>query len=101
MSKKVLILSGSPRKNGNSDLLCDEFMRGVTESGNEAEKIRIAGKKWRFVGLVYWKLYCHYFTRMGRHIISSDTLRLSMNAARLWTAFAKTRFAQTQARCRH
>ncbi len=29
MSKKVLILSGSPRKNGNSDLLCDEFMRGV------------------------------------------------------------------------
>ena len=45
MSKKVLILSGSPRKNGNSDLLCDEFMRGVTESGNEAEKIRIAGKK--------------------------------------------------------
>ena len=29
MSKKVLILSGSPRKGGNSDLLCDEFMRGA------------------------------------------------------------------------
>lgn len=29
MSKKVLILSGSPRKNGNSDLLCDEFMKGA------------------------------------------------------------------------
>lgn len=27
MSKKVLILSGSPRKNGNSDLLCDELCR--------------------------------------------------------------------------
>ena len=39
MSKKVLILSGSPRKSGNSDLLCDEFMRGALESGNEAEKI--------------------------------------------------------------
>ena len=25
MSKKVLILSGSPRKGGNSDILCDEF----------------------------------------------------------------------------
>lgn len=25
MSKKVLILSGSPRKNGNSDILCDEL----------------------------------------------------------------------------
>ena len=33
MSKKILILSGSPRKGGNSDLLCDEFMRGAKESG--------------------------------------------------------------------
>lgn len=45
MSKKVLILSGSPRKGGNSDLLCDEFMRGALESGNEVEKIRIQEKK--------------------------------------------------------
>ena len=45
MSKKVLILSGSPRKNGNSDLLCNEFMRGALESGNEVEKIRITEKK--------------------------------------------------------
>lgn len=45
MSKKVLILSGSPRNNGNSDLLCNEFMRGAEESGNEVEKIRVAGKK--------------------------------------------------------
>lgn len=44
MSKKVLILSGSPRKNGNSDILCDEFMRGASESGNEVEKIRVAEK---------------------------------------------------------
>lgn len=44
MSKKVLILSGSPRKGGNSDLLCDEFMRGAEESGNQAEKIRVAEK---------------------------------------------------------
>lgn len=45
MSKNVLILSGSPRKNGNSDLLCDEFMRGAIESGNKVEKIRVADKK--------------------------------------------------------
>lgn len=43
--KKVLILSGSPRKNGNSDILCDEFMRGATEVGNEVEKIRVVEKK--------------------------------------------------------
>ncbi len=42
--KKILILSGSPRKNGNSDILCDEFMRGALEAGNEVEKIRVAEK---------------------------------------------------------
>lgn len=45
MSKKVLILSGSPRKGGNSDLLCDEFLRGARESGNEVEKIFLRSKK--------------------------------------------------------
>lgn len=33
MSKKVLILSASPRKNGNSDLLCDEFLKGSLGTG--------------------------------------------------------------------
>ena len=42
--KKVLILSGSPRKGGNSDTLCDEFMKGAIEAGNEVEKIFVAGK---------------------------------------------------------
>lgn len=42
MNRKILILSGSPRKGGNSDILCDEFMRGARESGNEVEKIRVA-----------------------------------------------------------
>ena len=50
MSKKVLILSGSPRKNGNSDILCDEFARGAADAGHEVEKIRVAEKK---IG------YCH------------------------------------------
>lgn len=45
MGKKVLILSGSPRKGGNSDILCDEFMLGAQEAGNEVEKIRVAGRK--------------------------------------------------------
>ena len=43
--KKVLILSGSPRKGGNSDILCDQFMKGAIEQGNEVEKIFIAEKK--------------------------------------------------------
>ena len=48
MGKKVLILSGSPRKSGNSDILCDEFMRGAAESGHSVEKIRVAEKNIAF-----------------------------------------------------
>lgn len=44
MSKKVLILSGSPRKQGNSDILCDEFLKGAVQSGNYVEKIRVSDK---------------------------------------------------------
>ena len=58
MSKKVLILSGSPRKGGNSDLICDEFMRGAAESGNDVEKVRPAEKK---IG------YCHACYYCGDH----------------------------------
>lgn len=43
--KKVLILSSSPRKGGNSDILCDEFARGAAEAGHAVEKIRVAEKK--------------------------------------------------------
>lgn len=45
MGKNILILSGSPRKGGNSDILCDEFARGAKEVGNQVEKIRVAAKK--------------------------------------------------------
>ena len=39
MAKRVLILSSSPRRGGNSDRLCDEFLRGAAEAGHDAEKI--------------------------------------------------------------
>lgn len=42
MSKNILIISSSPRKNANSDILCDEFMRGARETGHQVEKIRLA-----------------------------------------------------------
>ena len=45
MTKKVLIVSASPRKGGNSDLLCDQFLQGAKEAGNEAEKIFLRDKK--------------------------------------------------------
>lgn len=42
MKKNVLILSGSPRNGGNSDSLCDAFLRGAQESGHSVEKVRVA-----------------------------------------------------------
>lgn len=44
MNKKVLILSSSPRRGGNSDMLCDEFMRGAVATGNQVEKIFLHDK---------------------------------------------------------
>lgn len=48
MNKKVLLLSASFRKHGNSDLLCDEFARGAKETGHEVEKIFINDKNINF-----------------------------------------------------
>ena len=45
MSKKVLILSGSPRRGGNSDTLCDEFMRGAEDTGNTVVKVFLGDYK--------------------------------------------------------
>jgi len=39
--KKILVLSSSARKGGNSDSLADEFIRGAQESGHEVEKVMV------------------------------------------------------------
>ena len=44
MSKNVLILSTSPRKGGNSDLLADAFAAGAREAGHEVEKVCLYDK---------------------------------------------------------
>ncbi len=66
--KKVLILSGSPRKGGNSDLLCDEFMRGALESGNEVEKIRVAERN------VGYCRACYYCRNSGGKCVIKDDM---------------------------
>lgn len=42
MSKKVLIISGSPRRHGNSELLCEQFQKGAEESGNQVKMLRLS-----------------------------------------------------------
>lgn len=68
MNKKILILSGSPRKGGNSDLLCDEFMRGAQESGNDVEKIFIRDKK------IGYCTACYYCRDTGKGCAIKDDM---------------------------
>lgn len=70
MGKKVLILSGSPRKGGNSDLLCDEFMKGAIESGNDVEKIRVSEKN------IGYCRACYACRDTGKCVIKDDMAEL-------------------------
>lgn len=41
MSRKCLIISSSPRRKGNSEILCQQFAKGAMEAGVEVEKINL------------------------------------------------------------
>ena len=45
MPKKITVLLGSPRRNGNSDTLAASFAKGAAESGYKAVSIRLNGLK--------------------------------------------------------
>ena len=51
--KKVLILSASPRKDGNSDILCNQFKNGAEEAGHEVEQIYLYDKEIGFCRACY------------------------------------------------
>ena len=64
--KNVLILSSSPRKQGNSDILCDEFMKGAEDSGNIVEKITLYDRNISFCRA------CYSCFKTGKCVIADD-----------------------------
>ena len=56
MSKKVLVIASSPRRNGNSEMLADKFIAGAIDAGHSVEKVTLAGKKIGFCTACY---ACH------------------------------------------
>ena len=66
--KKVLVISGSPRRGGNSDMLCDEFAKGAISAGNEVEKISLAQKNVGFC------LACYYCRDHGGECAIKDDM---------------------------
>ena len=66
MSKKVLILSTSPRRNSNSEALAEACAKGAAEAGNNVEIIRMREKNVRFC------LGCFACQRTGKCVIKDD-----------------------------
>lgn len=66
MDKKVLIISTSPRKNGNSETLSDAFLKGAADGGNTVEKISLYDKT---IGFCKGCLACQ---KTGHCVIHDD-----------------------------
>ena len=77
MSKKVLVISTSPRKGGNSDVLADEFVRGAQEGGNSVEKVTLYDKT---IGFCKGCLACQSTRRCVIHD-DADTITQKMLTA--------------------
>ena len=77
MSKKILVISTSPRKGGNSDALADEFVRGAQETGNQVEKVTLYDKT---IGFCKGCLSCQSSRRCVIRD-DADTIAQKMGAA--------------------
>lgn len=50
--KNILVLTGSPRKNGNSERMANAFIKGAQAVGHETVKFETARKKLTIVKIV-------------------------------------------------
>ena len=64
--KNILILSASPRKNGNSDILCQQFMKGAEDAGNQVELISLYDKNIGFCRA------CYACFKTGKCVLKDD-----------------------------
>lgn len=80
MNKNVIIISSSPRRGGNSELLCGQFMSGAQESGHQAEKIFLKDKKINYCtgcGVCFDKKRCSQkddMTEVLEKMIAADVI---------------------------
>lgn len=70
MSKKVVVVSSSFRKNGNSEALANEFIRGAKKTGNEVETIYL-----RDITLNYCR-GCFACLKLNHCVIDDDAKEL-------------------------
>ena len=70
MAKNVLIISATPRKGGNSELLAQAFADGAKDAGNEVEMISLRDKN-----LLFCK-GCLACQKTGRCILKDDAAEI-------------------------
>lgn len=70
MSKNVIVISTSLRKNSNSNALAEAFAKGAREAGNQVEEISLAGKKIAFC------MGCLACQKLGHCVIKDDALEI-------------------------
>ena len=68
MGKNILILEGSPRSNGNSDMLAEAFASGDRTKGHEVSIIKVSGYK------VNGCFACEMCWSMGTPCVQSDDM---------------------------
>lgn len=71
MGKKVLILSSSPRKGGNSEALAAAFAKGAEEAGNSVETVYLREKQYGFCKGCF---ACH---KLGHCVIRDDAVEIA------------------------
>lgn len=72
--KKVLIISSSPRKGGNSDMLCARFAQGARESGHRVEKVFLREK------FIAYCTGCSYCFESHKCTLKDDDMNPLLNA---------------------
>ncbi len=71
MNKKVLILSSSPRKGGNSETLAAAFAKGAHEAGNQVETVYLREKRIGFCK------GCFACLKLGHCVIQDDAVEIA------------------------
>ena len=66
---RITVLVGSPRKDGNTEMLADAFLKGAREAGNEISKIHLKGLK------VNGCLGCEYCTKNDGKCVQKDDMQ--------------------------
>ncbi len=71
MRKKVLILSSSPRKGGNSETLAVAFAKGAQEAGHQVETVYLREKQYGFCK------GCFACLKLGHCVIKDDAVEIA------------------------